>query len=720
MADEIIKARVWQKIDTEENWNANPLILGPGEAAFVVTSSGAPVNFKLGDGTKTFAQLPWYFDWGAQAGIPKAADTATVFPPGEPGFYLPTEDGTYDGVTVDLSDGVNYLIWDGTTLTKVVFPIDLAGYALEQISGRAVVRGAGAKVGATEVDSTVLTPPQMLSVGTNKFNKDAVTPNTRINSLGVIENNNDYSTSDFIEVDEGVEYARYQNSPVAFFNEFRVFISGITSVYFFTPPPGSRYVRTSFLTDSLDAAYIKKRSDGEFYEPYHRMLKNDIVVDGETLVARSVDGGQMKLSTVNKDVVDFISTGVNKFNKDAVTPNTRINSLGVIENNNDFFTSDYIRVEPGEYRANWHQTPKAYFDEKKAYISGQTSGESITVPAGADFMRMSFPNERLVITQIVEGDELLPYEPYYEKLKYGRDSGQSVEDIPQYAIDAIRDAREAVFETTRNKNMLTFTFITDTHVGLPGNNLVSEATAVRLTNQQFVDFLVFGGDAHDATGTSYDEALRRIGLFKEVFDKCTLPVYYVRGNHDVNYKFNGASDALLSSDFYNLYSRKVIRNVNANPNDPFNNYYYVDYPEYKIRVAILQSNDSPSEYYNIAAEQLAFIENEILDISNDWGVLFFIHFYYDSQGIAPKLMPVLNSFQSNGGTIIAVISGHLHVDGSSAADGYLNIYTTCSLNTIEQAGSIDEIAFDVFSIDTDERKIFAHRVGRGNSRSFDY
>src|SRR5690606_40854888 len=132
MADEIIKARVWQKVDTESNWNANPLILGPGEAAFVVTPSGAPVNFKLGDGTKTFAQLPWYFDWGVQAGIPKSADTDTVFPPGEPGFYLPTEDGTYDGVTVDLSEGVNYLIWDGASLSKIVYPIDLSGYAKKQ------------------------------------------------------------------------------------------------------------------------------------------------------------------------------------------------------------------------------------------------------------------------------------------------------------------------------------------------------------------------------------------------------------------------------------------------------------------------------------------------------------------------------------------------------------------------------------------------------------
>jgi hypothetical protein len=60
MADEIINARVKQKVDTEENWLLNPLILLEGEQGFVWDGENDPVNFKIGDGTKTFAQLPYF------------------------------------------------------------------------------------------------------------------------------------------------------------------------------------------------------------------------------------------------------------------------------------------------------------------------------------------------------------------------------------------------------------------------------------------------------------------------------------------------------------------------------------------------------------------------------------------------------------------------------------------------------------------------------------
>lgn len=63
MADEIINARVKQKVDTEENWLANPLILLEGESAYVVTEDNEGVNFKIGDGTKTFAELPYWINY---------------------------------------------------------------------------------------------------------------------------------------------------------------------------------------------------------------------------------------------------------------------------------------------------------------------------------------------------------------------------------------------------------------------------------------------------------------------------------------------------------------------------------------------------------------------------------------------------------------------------------------------------------------------------------
>jgi hypothetical protein len=64
MADyEVLNARVKQKIDTEANWIAAEDTFGvifEGEQAFVKTDSGTPVNFKIGDGTKTFSELPYF------------------------------------------------------------------------------------------------------------------------------------------------------------------------------------------------------------------------------------------------------------------------------------------------------------------------------------------------------------------------------------------------------------------------------------------------------------------------------------------------------------------------------------------------------------------------------------------------------------------------------------------------------------------------------------
>src|SRR5690554_5914424 len=118
-----IDARVKQKTGTAAEFAGYNLL--EGEIALVRTSPGGPVwNFKVGPGN--FDSL----DWSLQnPGAAVAADTSTVFPTGVPGLYIPTEDGTYDGVTVDLSVGYVQLIWDGTTLTKVEFPIDLTGYA---------------------------------------------------------------------------------------------------------------------------------------------------------------------------------------------------------------------------------------------------------------------------------------------------------------------------------------------------------------------------------------------------------------------------------------------------------------------------------------------------------------------------------------------------------------------------------------------------------------
>jgi len=60
---EVILARVKQKIATESEWllvEDDLGVLFEGEQAFVVDDNGLPVNFKIGDGTKKFSELPYF------------------------------------------------------------------------------------------------------------------------------------------------------------------------------------------------------------------------------------------------------------------------------------------------------------------------------------------------------------------------------------------------------------------------------------------------------------------------------------------------------------------------------------------------------------------------------------------------------------------------------------------------------------------------------------
>jgi len=60
---EVLNARVKQKLNTEAQWIAEEDDFGvifEGEQAFVYDESGNAVNFKIGDGTKKFSELPYF------------------------------------------------------------------------------------------------------------------------------------------------------------------------------------------------------------------------------------------------------------------------------------------------------------------------------------------------------------------------------------------------------------------------------------------------------------------------------------------------------------------------------------------------------------------------------------------------------------------------------------------------------------------------------------
>lgn len=58
MANKTLLAQIKQRSDTAANWTAKDPVIGNGELIIVETNAGEK-RFKVGDGEKTFTQLPY-------------------------------------------------------------------------------------------------------------------------------------------------------------------------------------------------------------------------------------------------------------------------------------------------------------------------------------------------------------------------------------------------------------------------------------------------------------------------------------------------------------------------------------------------------------------------------------------------------------------------------------------------------------------------------------
>ncbi len=119
----IEEARVRQKADTLEKWQENNLPLLDGEQAFIRSDvDNETIGFKLGVEGKKFSELP-YPDFTVKGKV----SPSSTWVGRQSGIYIPTLNGTYNGIEVNLTEGYQVLYWDGATIEKVVYPIDFTG-----------------------------------------------------------------------------------------------------------------------------------------------------------------------------------------------------------------------------------------------------------------------------------------------------------------------------------------------------------------------------------------------------------------------------------------------------------------------------------------------------------------------------------------------------------------------------------------------------------------
>ncbi|MCM1176503.1 MAG: metallophosphoesterase [Clostridium sp.] len=287
-------------------------------------------------------------------------------------------------------------------------------------------------------------------------------------------------------------------------------------------------------------------------------------------------------------------------------------------------------------------------------------------------------------------------------------------------------ARAKVLGYNSENKYINFAFITDVHIiGKTWEKRYARENLeqfVSLCNERYCDFAAFGGDLFSAYDAQWGEAIEDIPAAMEYFNRIDIPVFMTKGNHDRNAKMT-QEETITDVQYHLLCGRNTGNaDLHCNPDDPYGNYFYVDYPEEKVRVITLNYYDSGiMQEAGIHGRQLDWLAKDALNPSRfpkGWTVLMFAHYYKEC---GEKFWKIVDRFNSKGkGSIAAFIHGHTHHDLYAVEHGINIIGVRCGFCSEKELGTPDENAFSVFTLDTDSRILHETRIGRGCNRDFPY
>ena len=295
--------------------------------------------------------------------------------------------------------------------------------------------------------------------------------------------------------------------------------------------------------------------------------------------------------------------------------------------------------------------------------------------------------------------------------------------LPEYYDDYLT-AKAAVIEQYAREaggDGAVFAFVTDEHSPSYNQNR-SPAMLKRLSEMVHIPVVFSGGDVdQNGTNTKYYCDLLRAN-FKD-------KIHHAVGNHDF-LSLNTGVNLYYDMDIYN-------RNQIGSPD---HHYYYVDDPQLKIRFIVLAAymeseaamgtGTGTSAQGGYTPEQVAWINDEALDIQTGYKAIVFTHYFYminqqtgaASLSYGGNILGMLN----NNPNVIAVFQGHTHYDkiikAHDAVAGNLPIIVTSSDKNIKYhdeegwtvnraSGTIYEQCFDVVVINNKTQMIHCIRCG---------
>ena len=344
-------------------------------------------------------------------------------------------------------------------------------------------------------------------------------------------------------------------------------------------------------------------------------------------------------------------------------------------------------------------------------------------------------------------------------------------DVPPYWRESL-DLAESRIRDLSARCDDAFFFLTDLHI--PANHCVSGRLLGALIAETGVSKVICNGDLPEAFGgkASVDKT---IAEYRETWvaevERAGGDFYAAKGNHDFTIRDNQSStngftySGIEARDI--LMDTAAIRaNAVTNPDDPEACYYYVDFPEKRIRWIVADTTDSIrtdrtywAVQYGMGERQLRWLaENALATIPDGRSALVVNHIpiativsteWDDIPALMAPWRKLLEAYQNRGkaaigereydfsgarGTLLCDLTGHEHCERQTFQNGLWHITqpSDAAYNADfrygsapwggnfpdKTAGTPFEQTFDCVHIDLANKALHFTRIGGGANRTF--
>lgn len=453
---------------------------------------------------------------------------------------------------------------------------------------------------------------------------------------------------------------------------------------------------------------------------------------------------------------------------DVAVTNGKFNNLGEKQNNSDSSASDFIPVSTGDvirYKlsgsANWGLLC-AYSEAKQSsFISpaiatgaGWSAYQegTYTVPDGVHYIRFSYITANISSSafSLELNSNIFPRIAGVAKnivAPIAENEGTVfAANIPDYWESVLPSKIQSIKSNEENNviaDVCSFVFVTDMHY--PYNSKQSAKLIKNIVDNTNIRYILNGGDGvHNSSTEVYppEDCVSILYDVRKDFKKYCLDeiLYSTLGNHDLNTQ--GSATGLTTMQMFDAIYRKTVDYTDQGGWS----WYYQDDKYHKVRFVSVN-------IYGVNQSQLAWVGDTALNVPDGWTVVMFAHALpFEDTNIgnelnrnALNLKSVLEAYQAKStvtisdnstswpidytkdfssyhGELACYIAGHVHSD-NVIVDGGIT-YITTKNDSLDgrssTAGTVNEQAFDVFTLNKGTKTIKAVRFGSGEDRTVTY